>query len=179
MLTYIWMIQTVVMILILTILLLICFITDLPRVLGLSFSRKETISKYLKKYIRKDLKLKKTICNFKMIGSKTKKNIEEVYIYMYIAKYNFKSRKLVPVYEAYSKAKVTITRKFGIYKVVELIMESERSTDEVGEFYPAFITGSKDYHEYINSKVDRFLKEANFKKAKKRLILKTRKKRKI
>lgn len=179
MLTYLWFIQLWLIISILLILLGICFITDLPRLLGFSFSRRETIAKYIKKYMKKDKKLKKIVCNFKMIGSRNAKKNEEVYIYMYVAKYSFKKRKITTSYEAYSKARILLSRKFGIYKVIDFEMEldtQENSTTSNKEFFPEFITTAKDYFECINPKVDRFLKEANIKKAKKRFRLKSIKK---
>lgn len=175
MLTYIWLVQIAVIIFIISVLLILCFITDLPRVLGLSFSRRETISKYIKKYMKKDMNMKKIVCNFKMIASKTNKNIQDVYIYMYVAKYIIRKKKLITDFELYSKAKVTLTRKFGIYNVVNFITEIENPLLNGEDFFPEFIVNSNDYHEYINPKVNRFLKEANIKKAKKRFILKRKK----
>lgn len=170
MIRYLWVFQFFIILFILLVLLIICFITDLPRVLGFSFSKKETISKYIKKYMRKDRKLKRVLCNFKMIGSKSYKNMDEVYIYMYIAQYSFKKNKLTLLYEEYSKAKVILTRSFGIYKVISFQMEDPKNKTGK-DFYPDFITSSPNYDEYINPKVNRFLKEANLKKANKKLRL--------
>ena len=168
MLQNIWIIQVLVMIFVLLFIFIICILTDLPAVLGLSFSKKETIEKYIEKNIVFKSKIERSICTFRIIGSKSFNKIEEVYIFMCICKYKKKEKKLITIDEYYMQGIVTITRKFGIYNVVDI----KTTNDYKENYFPEEITSTDDYKECVNDKEKRFLKEANLKKAKRKFKLK-------
>lgn len=168
MLQQIWIIQILVIISILIILFLICILTDLPFVLRLSFTKKETIGKYIEKKVVSSGKYEKTICTFRMIGSRYLGKIEKVFIFMCVCTYKKEKKKLVESNIQYIKGIVTLSRKFGVYKVLDI----ETSCDDFEEYFPKEIINSEDYIESTNNKEKRFLKEANLKKAKKKFKVK-------
>ncbi|MGG7175960.1 hypothetical protein ACQPU1_00100 [Clostridium paraputrificum] len=168
MLQNIWILQVLVMISVLFFIFIICILTDLPTVLGLSFSKKETIEKYIEKKIVFKSKVERNICTFRIIGSKSFDRIEEVYIFMCICKYKKQDKKLITIDEDYRHGIVTITRKFGIYNVIDVKTTGKNQENN----YPEEITSTDEYKEIINIKNKRFLKEANLKKAKRKFKLK-------
>lgn len=168
MLQSLWGLQAIIIICLIILIAIICLLTDLPTMLGLTFSKKETIEKYIEKNLITKQKHEKTICTFRMIGSKKRDNIEEVYIYMCICKYIKENKKLKMIMETYKKGIVTINRQLGIYRVIGIQID----TDNANRFFPEEILKTDDYNECISSKERRFLKEANVKKAKKKFKLK-------
>lgn len=167
MLQYIWLIEIAVITCALLIVFLLCFITDLPTVLGLSFSKKETIAKYIDKKLLKKDKGERTICTFRMIGTNKVENKEEVFIYMCLCRYRKNYRTLTTLSEDYKKGVVVLSRELGIYKVVSIDIK-----DDFDEYFLENIVSKDDYMECVNSKGRSFLKEANIKKAKKKFKLK-------
>lgn len=68
----------------------------------------------------------------------------------------------------YRKGIVTLSRKFGIYKVINV----ETKEENISRYFPEEIMSSDDYEESTNDREKRLLKEANQKKANKKFKMK-------
>lgn len=68
----------------------------------------------------------------------------------------------------YRKGIVTLSRKFGIYKVIDVDTKEEN----ISGYFPEEIMSSGDYEESTNDREKRLLKEANQKKANKKFKIK-------
>ena len=159
MLHYFQELQTMVIVGVLIIVLFLCVLTDLPSVLGINFSKKEIIEKYIKNNIIQKKENEKSICTFKLISTKNYSTFEEVYILMCICSYIKKDKKYIIKDELYKIGAVKISRKLGIYKVLNLdIIENDN------EFL-----NSDEIRECIGIKEKNFLKESNYIKANKKL----------
>lgn len=168
MLYNLWIFQLIIILLILFIIFVMCFVSDLPAVLGLSFTKRETIEKYIEDNFVSKKKKEKTICTFKMIGSLYLGNVEKVYIFICICKYKKNKKDIELVDVEYRKGTVSLSRKFGVYKVIEV----ETKEEYTEEYFPEEIMSSGDYEESTNDKEKRLLKEANKKKANKKFKMK-------
>ena len=168
MLQNLWITEILLLVFFLVLILLLCILTDLPIVLGLSFSKKETIQAYIEKNILFKNDKEKSVCTFKLIGTNTFNNMNEVYIVMCICKYKKVDKKYVLVDECYKNGSVTMVRTFGIYRVLKLNMVEQ----DMPGFFPSYIANTDEYKESVRNKEKRFLKEANYIKANKRLRIK-------
>ena len=168
MLKHVWAFEVLIILVILLILLAIGLISDLPSVLGLSFTKRETIEKYIEDTFVSKSKKEKTICTFKIIGSLSLDKIEKVYIFICICKYKKDKKDVELVDVEYRKGTVSLSRNFGVYKVIEVDTKEEN----IEGYFPEEITNSFDYKESVNSREKRLLKETNKKKANKRFKIK-------
>ena len=168
MLQHLWIIQIILLLCILALILFLCIITDLPVVLGISFSKKETIDKYIEKNILFKKENEKSVCTFKLIASSTFGKISEVYIVMCICKYKRCGKKYEIIEEYYKNGIVKMVRQFGVYRIVDLKM-SDRC---MFGFFPSYIINTDEYKESVSDKYKKFLKESNYIKANKRLRIK-------
>lgn len=168
MLQQLWIGQIFIMISILVFLLIIGVLTDLPSVLGLSFTKKETIEKYIESNFINKVKKEKIICTFRMIGSIYLGRVEKVYIFICICNYKKEKKDIKLLDIEYRKGTVTLKRVFGVYKVISV----ETDKEEKGEYFPKEVLNSGDYIESTNEKEKRLLKEANYKKAKRKFKMK-------
>lgn len=168
MLKHLWIVQLFGLLIILILLLVIGFLSDLPSVLGLSFTKRETIEKYIEDTFVSKKKKEKTICTFRMIGSRYFHKIEKVYIFICICKYRKVKRDVELLNVEYRKGIVTLSRKFGVYKVIEV----ETKEEDIKGYFPEEIMSTGDYQESTNDKEKRLLKEANMRKARKKFKIK-------
>ena len=168
MLQHLWIGQAIIILVILLVLLGIGFISDLPSVLGLSFTKKETIEKYIEDNFVSKKKKEKTICTFRMIGSRYLNDLENVYIFICICRYRKEKKDLSLLDVEYRKGIVTLSRKFGIYKVIDV----ETKEENISGYFPEEIMSNSDYQESTNDREKRLLKEANQKKANKKFKMK-------
>ncbi|MDU3324521.1 MAG: hypothetical protein E7E70_28090, partial [Escherichia coli] len=139
-----------------------------PSVLGLSFTKRETIEKYIEDTFVSKKKKEKTICTFRMIGSRYLNDLENVYIFICICRYRKEKKDLSLLDVEYRKGIVTLSRKFGIYKVINV----ETKEENISGYFPEEIMSSDDYEESTNDREKRLLKEANQKKANKKFKMK-------
>ena len=168
MLQHLWIGQAIIILVILIVLLGIGFISDLPSVLALSFTKRETIEKYIEDTFVSKKKKEKTICTFRMIGSRYLNDLENVYIFICICRYRKEKKDLSLLDVEYRKGIVTLSRKFGIYKVIDVDTKEEN----ISGYFPEEIMSSGDYEESTNDREKRLLKEANQKKANKKFKIK-------
>ncbi|MFR5642649.1 MAG: hypothetical protein ACLTK7_05750 [Clostridium paraputrificum] len=168
MLQHLWIGQAIIILVILLVLLGIGFISDLPSVLGLSFTKREIIEKYIEDTFVSKKKKEKTICTFRMIGSRYLNDLENVYIFICICRYRKEKKDLSLLDVEYRKGIVTLSRKFGIYKVINV----ETKEENISGYFPEEIMSSDDYEESTNDREKRLLKEANQKKANKKFKMK-------
>ena len=162
MLHYVQELQTIVILVALMIILFLCVLTDLQSVLGINFSKKEIIEKYIKKNIIQKKENEKSICTFKLISTKNYSTFEEVYILMCICVYTKKDKKYIIKDEFYKNGVVKISRKFGVYKVLSLDM-----IEDTNDFL-----NNDEFRECMGIKEKNFLKESNYIKANKKLRIK-------
>ena len=103
-----------------------------------------------------------------MIGSRYLNDLENVYIFICICRYRKEKKDLSLLDVEYRKGIVTLSRKFGIYKVIDVDTKEEN----ISGYFPEEIMSSGDYEESTNDREKRLLKEANQKKANKKFKIK-------